>query len=161
MDENVLEDSQLESTDSLESAESLSDDTEHSENDMESILDSAVDSSGNDDTELGESIEDIGLSDLYDTETGGIPVYVVHSDDDTEEKLMDDELGGVPVVLTNDVSPIASYASNDGVSYQLPALLHNSSCLLKVCLRFLMFLSLSLSLQLPFSQQLFPILHIQ
>ena len=74
MDENVLEDSQLESTDSLESAESLSDDTEHSENDMESILDSAVDSSGNDDTELGESIEDIGLSDLYDTETGGIPV---------------------------------------------------------------------------------------
>ena len=78
MDENVLEDSQLESTDSLESAESLSDDTEHSENDMESILDSAVDSSGNDDTELEESIEDIGLSDLYDTETGGIPVYVVH-----------------------------------------------------------------------------------
>lgn len=121
MDENVLEDSQLESTDSLESAESLSDDTEHSENDMESIFDSAVDSSGNDDTELEESIEDIGLSDLYDTETGGIPVYVVHSDDDTEEKLMDDELGGVPVVLTNDVSPIASYASNDGVSYQLPA----------------------------------------
>lgn len=121
MNENLLDDLQPVEEDSMESAETGTVDTEHSENSLEPHVDTSTDSIDNDDTELEESIEDIGLSDLYDTETGGIPVYVVRSDDDTEEKLMDDELGGVPVVLTNDVSPIASYASNDGVSYQLPA----------------------------------------
>lgn len=121
MNENLLDDLQPVEEDSMESVEIGTVDTEHSENSLEPHVDTSTDSIDNDDTELEESIEDIGLSDLYDTETGGIPVYVVRSDDDTEEKLMDDELGGVPVVLTNDVSPIASYASNDGVSYQLPA----------------------------------------
>lgn len=111
MDENLLDDLQPVEEDSMESAETGTVDTEHSENSLESHVDTSSDSVDSD---------DFNLENLYDTETGGIPVYIVQSDD-TEEKLMDDELGGVPVVLTNDVSPVASYASNDGVSYQLPA----------------------------------------
>lgn len=111
MDENLLDDLQPVEEDSLESAETGTVDTEHSENSLESHVDTSSDSVDSD---------DFNLENLYDTETGGIPVYIVQSDD-TEEKLMDDELGGVPVVLTNDLSPVASYASNDGVSYQLPA----------------------------------------
>lgn len=111
MDENLLDDLQPVEEDSMESAETGTVDTEHSENGLESHVDTSSDSVDSD---------DFNLENLYDTETGGIPVYIVQSDD-TEEKLMDDELGGVPVVLTNDISPVASYASNDGVSYQLPA----------------------------------------
>ena len=111
MDENLLDDLQPVEEDSMESAETGTVDTEHSENSLESHVDTSADSIDSD---------DFNLENLYDTETGGIPVYIVQSDD-TEEKLMDDELGGVPVVLTNDISPVASYASNDGVSYQLPA----------------------------------------
>lgn len=111
MDENLLDDLQPVEEDSLESAETGTVDTEHSENSLESHVDTSSDSVDSD---------DFNLENLYDTETGGIPVYIVQSDD-TEEKLMNDELGGVPVVLTNDISPVASYASNDGVSYQLPA----------------------------------------
>lgn len=111
MDENLLDDLQPVEEDSLESAETGTVDTEHSENSLESHVDTSSDSVDSD---------DFNLENLYDTETGGIPVYIVQSDD-TEEKLMDDELGGIPVVLTNDISPVASYASNDGVSYQLPA----------------------------------------
>ena len=111
MDENLLDDLQPVEEDSMESAETGTVDTEHSENSLESHVDTSSDSVDSD---------DFNLENLYDTETGGIPVYIVQSDD-TEEKLMDDELGGVPVVLTNDISPVASYASNDGVSYQLPA----------------------------------------
>ena len=111
MDENLLDDLQPVEEDSMESAETGTVDTEHSENSLESHVDTSSDSVNSD---------DFNLENLYDTETGGIPVYIVQSDD-TEEKLMDDELGGVPVVLTNDISPVASYASNDGVSYQLPA----------------------------------------
>lgn len=111
MDENLLDDLQPVEEDSMESAETGTVDTEHSENSLESHVDTSSDSVDSD---------DFNLENLYDTETGGIPVYIVQSDD-TEEKLMDDELGGVPVVLTNDLSPVASYASNDGVSYQLPA----------------------------------------
>lgn len=111
MDENLLDDLQPVEEDSMESAETGTVDTEYSENSLESHVDTSSDSVDSD---------DFNLENLYDTETGGIPVYIVQSDD-TEEKLMDDELGGVPVVLTNDISPVASYASNDGVSYQLPA----------------------------------------
>lgn len=111
MDENLLDDLQPVEEDSMESAETGTVDTEHSENSLESHVDTSADSIDSD---------DFNLENLYDTETGGIPVYIVQSDD-AEEKLMDDELGGVPVVLTNDISPVASYASNDGVSYQLPA----------------------------------------
>lgn len=111
MDENLLDDLQPVEEDSMESAETGTVDTEHSENSLEPHVDTSSDSVDSD---------DFNLENLYDTETGGIPVYIVQSDD-TEEKLMDDELGGVPVVLTNDISPVASYASNDGVSYQLPA----------------------------------------
>ena len=111
MDENLLDDLQPVEEDSMESAETGTVDTEHSENSLEPHVDTSADSIDSD---------DFNLENLYDTETGGIPVYIVQSDD-TEEKLMDDELGGVPVVLTNDISPVASYASNDGVSYQLPA----------------------------------------
>lgn len=111
MDENLLDDLQPVEEDSMESAETGTVDTEHSENSLESHVDTSADSIDSD---------DFNLENLYDTETGGFPVYIVQSDD-TEEKLIDDELGGVPVVLTNDISPVASYASNDGVSYQLPA----------------------------------------
>lgn len=111
MDENLLDDLQPVEEDSMESTETGTVDTEHSENSLESHVDTSADSIDSD---------DFNLENLYDTETGGIPVYIVQSDD-TEEKLIDDELGGVPVVLTNDISPVASYASNDGVSYQLPA----------------------------------------
>lgn len=90
MDENLLDDLQPVEEDSMESTETGTVDTEHSENSLESHVDTSSDSVDSD---------DFNLENLYDTETGGIPVYIVQSDD-TEEKLMDDELGGVPVVLT-------------------------------------------------------------
>ncbi len=115
MDENILEsDAGL--------AESGVSDTEIGVSDTESgsdvvELDTDILDSGSG-SDVLEGVDNTETS-LFDSERGGVPVYIV-DDTEEEEKLYDDELGGVPVVVVDDTSNVSAYASNSGTSYQLP-----------------------------------------
>lgn len=115
MDENILEsdaglaESGVSDTETGVSGAELGSDVVESDTDT---LDSGFGS------DVTESVEDTETS-LFDSERGGVPVYIV-DDTEEEEKLYNDELGGVPVVVVDDTSNVSAYASNSGTSYQLP-----------------------------------------
>lgn len=113
MDENILESNAGVAEPGVSDAESGVSGAELSTDVVGSDTDCLGGGSGSDGAE---SVEDTETS-LFDSERGGVPVYIV---DDTEESLYDEELGGVPVVLVDDTSAVAAYASNSGTSYQLP-----------------------------------------
>lgn len=113
MDENILESNAGVAESGVSDAESGVSGAELSTDVVGSDIDCLGGGSGSDGAE---SVEDTETS-LFDSERGGVPVYIV---DDTEESLYDEELGGVPVVLVDDTSAVAAYASNSGTSYQLP-----------------------------------------
>lgn len=113
MDENILESDAGLAESGVSDAESGVSGAELGTDVVESDSDSLGSGFGNDGVE---GVEDTETS-LFDSERGGVPVYIV---DDTEESLYDEELGGVPVVLMDDNSNVAAYASNSGTSYQLP-----------------------------------------
>ena len=113
MDENILESNAGVAESGLSDAELGVSGTESGSDVVESDTDTVGSGSGSDGVEGVESTE----ASLFDSERGGVPVYIV---DDTEESLYDEELGGVPVVLVDDTSTVAAYASNSGSSYQLP-----------------------------------------
>lgn len=114
MDENILESNAGVAESGVSDAESGVSGAELSTDVVESDSDIVGDGSGSDDIEGLDHTE----TSLFDSERGGVPVYIV---DDTEESLYDEELGGVPVVLVDDTSAVAAYASNSGTSYQLPS----------------------------------------
>lgn len=114
MDENILESNAGVAESGVSDAESGVSGAELGADVVESDTDSLGGGSGSDGTE---SVEESTEASLFDSERGGVPVYIV---DDTEESLYDEELGGVPVVLVDDTSTVAAYASNSGTSYQLP-----------------------------------------
>lgn len=114
MDENILEFDAGIAESGLSDAESGVSDSQLGSDVVEFDTDSLGGGSGSDGTE---SVEESTEVSLFDSERGGVPVYIV---DDTEESLYDEELGGVPVVLVDDNSTVTAYASNSGTSYQLP-----------------------------------------
>lgn len=114
MDENFLESNAGVAESGLSDAELGVSGTESGSDVVESDTDSVGSGSGSDGIE---SVEESTEVSLFDSERGGVPVYIV---DDTEESLYDEELGGVPVVLVDDNSNVTAYASNSGTSYQLP-----------------------------------------
>lgn len=113
MDENILESNAGVAESGVSDAESGVSGAELSTDVVGSDTDCLGGGSGSDGAESVEYTE----TSLFDSERGGVPVYIV---DDTEESLYDEELGGVPVVLVDDTSAVAAYASNSGTSYQLP-----------------------------------------
>lgn len=115
MDENILESNAGGAESGLSDAELGVSGTESGSDVVESDTDTVGSGSGSDGTE---SVEESTEASLFDSERGGVPVYIV---DDAEESLYDEELGGVPVVLVDDTSAVAAYVSNSGASYQLPA----------------------------------------
>ena len=114
MDENILESNARVAESGISDAELGVSGAESGSDVVESDTDTVGSGSGSDGTE---SVEESTEASLFDSERGGVPVYIV---DDTEESLYDEELGGVPVVLVDDTSAVAAYASNSGTSYQLP-----------------------------------------
>lgn len=115
MDENILESNAGVAESGVSDAELGVSGTESGSDVVESDTDTVGSGSGSDGTE---SVEESTEASLFDSERGGVPVYIV---DDAEESLYDEELGGVPVVLVDDTSAVAAYVSNSGASYQLPA----------------------------------------
>lgn len=115
MDENILESNAGVAESGVSDAESGVSGAELSTDVVESDSDIVGGGSGSDDIE---GVEDTETS-LFDSERGGVPVYIV-DDTEEEEKLYNDELGGVPVVVVDDTSNVSAYASNSGTSYQLP-----------------------------------------
>lgn len=115
MDENILESDAGLAESGVFDAEHGVSGAELGSDVVESDLDSVSGGSGSDGAE---GVEDTELS-LFDSERGGVPVYIV-DDTEEEEKLYNDELGGVPVVVVDDTSNVSAYASNSGTSYQLP-----------------------------------------
>lgn len=116
MDENILESNAGVAESGLSDAELGVSGTESGSDVVESDTDCLGSGSGSDGVE---SVEESTEVSLFDSERGGVPVYIVDDTED-EESLYDDELGGVPVVLVDDNSNVAAYASNSGTSYQLP-----------------------------------------
>ena len=116
MDENILESDAGITESGLSDAELGVSDSELGSDVVESNTDSVGSGSGSDDIE---SLEESTEVSLFDSERGGVPVYIV-DDTEEEEKLYNDELGGVPVVVVDDTSNVSAYASNSGTSYQLP-----------------------------------------
>lgn len=116
MDENNLEFIADDTGSGVSDAEIGVLDTESGANSVEFGSDSVGGVSGSDGTE---SVEESTEVSLFDSERGGVPVYIV-DDTEEEEKLYNDELGGVPVVVVDDTSNVSAYASNSGTSYQLP-----------------------------------------
>lgn len=115
MDENILEsDAGLAESGVFDTEIGVSD-TESGSDVVELDTDILDSGSGSD---VLEGVDDTETS-LFDSERGGVPVYIV-DDTEEEEKLYDDELGGVPVVVVDDTSNVSAYASNSGTSYQLP-----------------------------------------
>lgn len=117
MDENILEFNAGVAESGVSDAESGVSGAELGTDVVESDTDCLGGGSGSDGTE---SVEESTEVSLFDSERGGVPVYIV-DDTEEEERLYDDELGGVPVVVTDDLSAVTAYASNSGTSYQLPS----------------------------------------
>lgn len=116
MDENILESDAGLAESGVSDAEFGVSGAELGSDALESGADSVSGGFGSDGVEV---VEDTEVS-LFDSERGGVPVYIV-DDTEEEEKLFNDELGGVPVVVVDDTSNVSAYASNSGTSYQLPS----------------------------------------
>lgn len=116
MDENILEFNAGVAESGVSDAESGVSGAELGTDVVEFGTDSLGGGSGSDGTE---GVEESTEASLFDSERGGVPVYIV-DDTEEEEKLYNDELGGVPVVVVDDTSNVSAYASNSGTSYQLP-----------------------------------------
>lgn len=116
MDENILESVSGNEELGVSDSEFGVSDSELGSDVVESDTDTVGTGSGSDGTE---SVDESTEASLFDSERGGVPVYIV-DDTEEEEKLYNDELGGVPVVVVDDTSNVSAYASNSGTSYQLP-----------------------------------------